>query len=190
MIKIMQENILASATHKFSGILNNADNTLLLGKKIGELAQRENIKLILLYGALGAGKTTFTRAFVSAFKYAQKAEVSSPTFTLVNHYPTLPAIIHADIYRLAEMVNFSLEDLEKGKFPALNLPEELEEILYDTIDNSTYTLIEWADFLDSNELTKERLDIFLEISDNQRPFSLYAYTTKGKKLLEDLAKSL
>ncbi len=182
----MQENILKSAKHTYTGILKNVEETFLMAKNIGALVQEENIKLILLYGALGAGKTSFTRGFVSAFEDAHKAEVSSPTFTLVNHYPTTPPIIHADIYRLAEMVDFSLEDLEKDMYPALNLPEELEETLYDNTNKTSYTLVEWANFLNPHELPKERLDIFLEISDNARPFTLYSYTNEGKKVLQSL----
>lgn len=39
--------------------------------------------LITLTGNLGAGKTTFARAFIRALLEAPEAEVPSPTFTLI-----------------------------------------------------------------------------------------------------------
>jgi tRNA threonylcarbamoyl adenosine modification protein YjeE len=56
-----------------------------------------------LSGGLGAGKTTFVRAFVEAWcEAAGRAcdEVSSPTFALVHAYDD-GRLLHADLYRLS-----------------------------------------------------------------------------------------
>ncbi len=146
--------------------------TVEAGKKIAqflleEAKERPQLKTVLLFGSLGAGKTTFTRGFVSAFNGAEKAEVSSPTFTLINQYPTSPLIFHADLYRLAEMC-------PENSF--VELPEELEEAIE---SNKIYTLIEWAEYLAPNSLPIERLDIFLKVGNNARSLIIEG------KLLED-----
>ncbi len=80
-----------------------------------------------LVGSLGSGKTEFVRGFVRAL--SSEATVTSPSFTLVNTYPTSPFVIHHfDFYRL-------------------NSAEELFEIGYYeyVADETAVVLIEWAD---------------------------------------------
>jgi tRNA threonylcarbamoyladenosine biosynthesis protein TsaE len=56
---------------------------------------------ILLEGALGAGKTTFARAFLRAASDDPGLEVPSPTFTLVQSYATrIGMVVHFDLWRL------------------------------------------------------------------------------------------
>jgi len=80
----------------------------------------EHVRAVLLHGPLGAGKTTFVRGFVEALPGSEAAEVSSPSFTLCNSYPTRPAVLHCDLYRS--------EDLTPDGTLA-NLPEEVDEAL-------------------------------------------------------------
>jgi tRNA threonylcarbamoyladenosine biosynthesis protein TsaE len=67
--------------------------------------------VICLEGDMGAGKTTFTRAFAASL--GVREGVSSPTFVVVNVYPLpqradgLARLIHIDAYRVT-----SDEDLE------------------------------------------------------------------------------
>src|SRR5882762_7586612 len=71
--------------------------TAALGARIAAIARPGDV--IALAGDLGAGKTTFARAFIRA--RGGSGEVPSPTFTLVQIYelPDGP-VWHFDLYRL------------------------------------------------------------------------------------------
>ena len=57
--------------------------------------------LVVLTGELGAGKTFLVRGICRALGLPEHKRVTSPTFSLVNELETLPPILHADLYRLA-----------------------------------------------------------------------------------------
>ena len=62
-----------------------------------ELASK-NIPLLLLLGDLGAGKTTFTKAYGEALGIQG---MKSPTFSIVEEYPYEGGILyHMDLYRI------------------------------------------------------------------------------------------
>ncbi|MDQ6823259.1 MAG: tRNA (adenosine(37)-N6)-threonylcarbamoyltransferase complex ATPase subunit type 1 TsaE [Candidatus Eremiobacteraeota bacterium] len=67
--------------------------------------------VVALGGPLGAGKTTFVRAAVSALLGDDRA--TSPTFTFWHRYDGTPPIDHIDLYRIddpAELAELGLED--------------------------------------------------------------------------------
>lgn len=72
--------------------------------------------VVLLYGDLGAGKTAFVRGMARGIG-ADAADVSSPTFTIVQEYAGAAATLyHVDLYRLepAEIEDLGLDDLVAG----------------------------------------------------------------------------
>ncbi len=56
---------------------------------------------VLLYGPLGAGKTTLVRAIASALEVTDP--VRSPSFTIANIYAGPVPVQHLDLYRLEEI---------------------------------------------------------------------------------------
>jgi tRNA threonylcarbamoyladenosine biosynthesis protein TsaE len=81
---------------------------------------------LLLHGELGAGKTAFVRGLARGLG-ADEADVSSPTFTIVQSYrgATL-TLVHVDLYRLtpAEVEDVALDDLmEPGTVLAVEWAE-------------------------------------------------------------------
>lgn len=97
--------------------------------------------VIALRGGLGAGKTTFARALISAL-LGQETEVPSPTYTLVQTYdgPDFP-IFHFDLYRLDD-------------------PQEVFELGWDDTQIGL-ALIEWPDQA-GRHLPAWRLDLSFE----------------------------
>jgi tRNA threonylcarbamoyladenosine biosynthesis protein TsaE len=73
---------------------------------------------VLLEGPLGAGKSTFARAFLRAAAGDPALEVPSPTFTLVQGYDLpLGAAHHFDLWRLdgpAGLVELGWEEAREG----------------------------------------------------------------------------
>lgn len=55
---------------------------------------------VALYGGLGMGKTTFVRGLAAGL--GSRAQVSSPTFAIVNEYGGSRRICHFDMYRLPD----------------------------------------------------------------------------------------
>ncbi len=80
----------------------SVEQTEAFGAELGEMIKKgEAPEFIALYGDLGVGKTAFVRGFVGAF--SANALVRSPTFALVNEYPTAGrSIFHFDMYRIAD----------------------------------------------------------------------------------------
>lgn len=57
--------------------------------------------VVLLFGPLGSGKTVLTRGLSSGLGVTDPSQVHSPTFSLINEYPSAAGTIyHIDLYRL------------------------------------------------------------------------------------------
>jgi len=81
--------------------LKSEEDMFKLAEEIAnELTGKE---VICLKGNLGAGKTTFVKGLAKAMGIEKGYQVRSPTFTLVNEYPTKRGkLIHIDLYRVKD----------------------------------------------------------------------------------------
>ena len=103
--------------------------TAALAARLAALAAPGDV--IALKGELGAGKTTFARAFIRA--RGGDEIVPSPTFTLVQVYDLSGgAIWHFDLYRLrqaGEAWELGIEDAFRDGISLIEWPERLGPLL-------------------------------------------------------------
>lgn len=116
---------------KYSVSCPDAASTAAQGAALGACLEKGDI--VLLYGDLGAGKTTFVRGLIQSL-CGPETNVVSPTFTLVQTYTTAKGPIHHyDLYRLETGDAAALAELgwEDGLVHGITLvewPERLETI--------------------------------------------------------------
>lgn len=90
-------------------------------------------RVLLFYGAMGAGKTTLIKAI--AKNLGVDDVTSSPTFSLINEYITKTGelIYHFDFYRIEseeEAYGFGAEEyLDSGNWCFIEWPEKVENLL-------------------------------------------------------------
>ena len=99
--------------------------------------------LVLLTGALGAGKTTFTQGLGEGL--GVRGGVTSPTFVIARVHPSLgrgPDLVHVDAYRLGGTA-------------------ELDDLDLDTSLDSAVTVVEWGEGL-AEGLADSRLEVTIE----------------------------
>ena len=107
--------------------VNSDVETEQIGKKLAEMLTSLGIKraYIAMRGEMGVGKTVFTRGFVSHFG---RANVKSPTYTIVNEYKVGRVnIYHFDLYRISD-------------------GDDLESIGYhEYVESDAYSIVEWSE---------------------------------------------
>ncbi len=101
-----------------------------IAARLVEAAGEERI--LAFYGQMGVGKTTLIRALCSGL--GVKTEVTSPTFALINEYPSANGLVfHFDFYRIkriSEALDFGIDEyFDSGNWCLMEWPENLEELL-------------------------------------------------------------
>jgi len=97
------------------------------------LKETEGRRIYALFGAMGAGKTTFVKAICEVL--GSTDTVVSPTFTIVNEYTTKEKdpVYHFDFYRInkiTEVYDIGIDEyFDSGNFCFMEWPELVEEIL-------------------------------------------------------------
>ncbi len=98
--------------------------TIALGRNLGRSLVRGDV--VLLYGALGSGKTVLVKGICEGLKVM--GTVKSPSFVVVNEYEGVLPVFHIDLYRLSR--------------------KEVGELRLDEyFDDDGVTCVEWADHL-------------------------------------------
>jgi tRNA threonylcarbamoyladenosine biosynthesis protein TsaE len=106
-------------------LAESPEATQLAGERLA--ARLRAGQVVALIGELGAGKTCFVQGLLRGLGVS--AEVTSPSFVLVNQYRGRVPVYHADVYRVSSMT----ELLDLG----------LDEMW----SSRGITVIEWADKL-------------------------------------------
>ncbi len=106
--------------------IESLDEMNALGAKLATKLKAGDV--LLLEGDLGVGKTALARAIVRSILRDQGAEIPSPSFTLVQEYPTNSTLRHFDLYRLGsseELIELGLPDLLSEGISLVEWPERL-----------------------------------------------------------------
>ena len=108
---------------------SSEEETRRIGLRLGETLYPPQV--VLLSGELGAGKTVLTQALAAGLEVEDLSLVRSPSFTLINEYPSARGrIYHVDLYRLEGADDFHSIGIE--------------EIL----EREAVVIIEWGEKLD------------------------------------------
>ncbi len=115
--------------------------------------------VIFLKGDLGAGKTTFARAFIHALGY--QGYVKSPSYGLLESYRAGGiAVLHLDLYRIED-------------------PEELDYLaIRDLYDAETVLLVEWPE-KGVRHLPPPDLELHFDEADESHTIACFAKSTAG-----------
>ena len=148
---------------------HNHEKTLAFGEQLGRCLKPGDV--VLLFGDLGAGKTTLTQGICHGLGLDKGEYIRSPTFTLVNSYLGNIPINHIDLYRLD-----SFSEVE-----ALGL----EECLF----SNGVSIIEWAEKLSPNDSKipglgiNQRIEIHITIErENHRTFKIEVINQNKRSL--------
>ena len=133
-------------------ITNSPEETEAVGFELAQEIEK-NLSLhpfIALYGDLGVGKTAFVRGFTKVFSPA--ALVRSPTFALVNEYPTKGnrRVFHFDMYRITDE-----DDLYSIGY-------------YDYLDDGSICLVEWSENI-PYAIPDEHIRVEIIKTDHEKP---------------------
>ena len=138
--------------------LSSLHDTKIFSESIAKITKNGDI--ILLYGQIGVGKTTFTRFFINFLEAKNKnnqSDILSPTFNIVYDYEIgKKKVLHYDLYRLKNYKDI----LELGMF----------ETSKDHIK-----IIEWPELITPKP--KDRIEIIFQILklNNQRNVEIIGY---------------
>lgn len=110
-----------------TAVTNSVEETQALGERIASGLSDGSV--VALYGELGAGKTAFVRGMARGLGLT--ANVTSPTFTVVNEYLGERELYHFDMYRLQsadDLFGIGWDDyLERGGVCVLEWSENVED---------------------------------------------------------------
>jgi tRNA threonylcarbamoyladenosine biosynthesis protein TsaE len=101
------------------------EETMELGRRIGSRLQGGEVFAIC--GPLGSGKTHLIKGIAAGAGAADRENVTSPTFVIVNQYRGRLDIYHLDAYRIESLAEFEMLGFD------------------DFCDPQSVVLIEWAD---------------------------------------------
>ena len=108
---------------------HSASETEAVGARLAKAMDHGGV--VAMFGGLGMGKTAFVRGMATG--RGLDAEVSSPTFALVQDYGGTPPLVHFDMYRIETWddlyVTGFFEYIDMGAILAVEWSEQIENAL-------------------------------------------------------------
>lgn len=127
-------------------ITSSPEETIAFGRSLA--VELDTPALVLLYGELGAGKTTLVKGVAAGLGAAPEDEVTSPTYVMVQEYSGGQGggrVYHVDLYRVEQL----------GDLESLGVEDLLAE--------DAVVLVEWPERLLSSDWPPS-LKVFLEVT--------------------------
>lgn len=107
-------------------ITRSEAETEALGGALAKILRAGDV--VAMRGGMGAGKTALVRGL--ALGLGEQGRVTSPTYTIVNEYETVPPLFHFDLYRLGsadELYEIGFDDyLTRGGICMIEWSENAE----------------------------------------------------------------
>ena len=122
-------------------VSNSPQDTFAAGRKIAGILSAGSV--VALRGTLGSGKTLLAAGIAGGLGIGEN--ITSPTDTIINEYPSSPVFYHIDVYRLKGDRDFQ----EIGGVEILN--------------SHGISVIEWSELIPKS-LPENALTISLEIT--------------------------
>lgn len=120
-------------------ISKGVSDTENIAERLGKAVSSGDV--IAYFGGLGMGKTAFTRGLAKGMSIT--ADVSSPTFAIVNDYGGTPPLVHFDMYKVE-----SWDDLYSSGF-------------FDYLDMGAVLAVEWSENIE-NALPENTIRVTIE----------------------------
>ncbi len=102
-----------------------------IGQQLALILQSGDV--LMLYGELGAGKTTFTQCLATGLEIGEDQYVSSPSFALLHEYHGRLPLFHMDLYRLTDEDDIEAagltEYLSREGVCCIEWPDRLGELI-------------------------------------------------------------
>jgi tRNA threonylcarbamoyladenosine biosynthesis protein TsaE len=109
--------------------------TIRIGKSLGTLLLPGDV--VALVGELGTGKTQLIKGLAAGAGVAESADISSPSFTLINEYAGKMRFYHIDLYRLEsekEVEDLGLEECFQGEgITAIEWANKMPSLLHQEV---------------------------------------------------------
>jgi len=118
-------------THEYT--THSAQETIALGRELAPTLRE--MRMVILHGNLGAGKTTLVKGIAEGLNAASQDEVTSPTFTLIHEYRAPDVTLyHVDLYRIdtqRELNTLGLDELfaDEGNLVLLEWGEKFPRLV-------------------------------------------------------------
>ncbi len=105
----------------------SSEETQAVGREIARLLTPSD--KVMLFGDLGAGKTTLIQGIISEWTGLDTSEISSPTFNYLNTFDENGLLYHFDLYRIEDEKDFYKKGFEEQlESPGICLIEWSERI--------------------------------------------------------------